>query len=98
MNNLFKDKYFLFSVSIAIIILLSSNFISDDENGIIGIAFDVKQGQNGYTFNLEDTDGKIIRCFTKEIPEENCLYKIKGDYSEDNTILFISSISALNRS
>jgi len=98
MAEFFRDKYFLFSVSIAIIILFSSNFISSDNDGIVGFAFDVKEGQNGYIFNLEDTEGKTIRCFSKEIPYENHLYKIKGNYSDDNTILFISSISSLNRS
>ena len=94
----YKDKYFLFSLMVSVIILMSSNLGNDNHEGTIGIAFDVNESKNGYVFELEDTDGKIIHCFSKEKPLENHLYIIKGSYSDDNMILFISSISALKES
>ena len=96
MTGFFRDRYFLFSIVVAVIIMVSFSINPNEDNGIVGIAFDVKEGQNGYTFTLEDTNGNSIRCFTKDVPYENHLYKIKGTFSDDNTILFISSISPLN--
>lgn len=98
MTRFYKDKYFLFSLMVSVIILMSSNIGNDGREGIIGIAFDVDESKNGFVFDLEDTDGKIIHCFSKEKPSENNLYKIKGNYSDDNMILFVSSISAIRDS
>ena len=85
-------------VSVSLILLLTV-FISTDEPGdntIIGIASDIKATQSGYTFTIEDIDGVAIRCFTTDKPSKNKVYCIKGTFSDNNSMLFVSSIHPIN--
>ncbi|MCL2296306.1 MAG: hypothetical protein FWC29_04405 [Methanomassiliicoccaceae archaeon] len=93
------DRYSLLCFSISFIILLTL-FISADEpedKEIIGVAYDIRTTQNGYTFTIEDTNGEAIRCFTKTKLSECNIYSVKGTYSEDGSMLFVSSIRAVGQ-
>jgi len=94
------DRYSLLCFSVAAIILLAV-FINTEEpaeeNGIIGIAYDVKQTQNGFTFFIEDVDGGKIKCFVRSEPAEMQIYEIKGTFSEDGSIMFVSSMNPISK-
>ena len=92
------DRYSLLCISISLIILLTV-FISADEpqdRDIIGMAYDIKTTQSGYTFSFDDADGGTSRCFFRTEPLEYCIYMIKGKFSDDGSMLFVSSMQAIN--
>lgn len=61
---------------------------------IVGAVFDVKESSKGYTFKIQDSSGKVMKCFyQKEIAKGT--YCIKGRYSEDKTIFFVSAAHLL---
>jgi len=79
-------------------IILLTVFVntSEPEDGdIVGMAFNVKTTQNGYTFSLEDTGGRIIRCFVKAEPSEYNIYAIKGAFSDDGSMYFVRSMQQI---
>jgi len=63
---------------------------------MIGLANDVKTTQNGYTFMIEDIDGKTTKCFNTAKPSENEIYLIKGTYSDDSSMFFVRSMQPIN--
>jgi len=67
-----------------------------EDNEIIGIAYDVKQTQSGYTFSLDDTDGSTMRCFARTEPVEFEVYIIRGELSDDGGIFFVDTIRAVS--
>ena len=76
-------------------ILLLTVFINVNEpedREITGISYDIKTTQSGYTFSLEDTNGKSVRCFFKTEPSELNVYSVKGTFSDDGSMLFVSSM------
>ena len=80
-------------------ILLLTVFVDTDEpedSMILGLAVDIRSAQNGYIFTIEDTDGEMIKCFTSFEPSKNEVYSIKGTYSEDGSMFFVSSIQPVN--
>jgi len=89
------DRYSLLCFSVAAMILLAA-FVNTDEpaeeRGVVGIAYDVKTTQNGYTFFIEDVDGGKMKCFVRSLPIEREIYEIKGTLSEDGSIMFVSSM------
>jgi len=92
------DRYSLLCFSVAAIIMLAVFMNSEEpaeDKGMIGIAFDIKTTQNGYTFFLEDSDGGKIKCFVRSEPVEKEIYEIKGTFSEDGSILFVSSMKII---
>ena len=92
------DRYSLLCFSVSIIILMTVFIEADEPNkdeGIIGIAHDVKATLNGYTFYLEDSDGGEIRCFVRSEPTEFEIYEVKGSISDDGSMLFVSSMRCL---
>ena len=94
--SVFKDKYFIISVSAVLIFTLfwtMDNETVDDD--IKGIVFDIKESKNGFTFYLETTEGKCERCFYREKPEDLKTYSVKGNFSDDNTIFFIEKMTLL---
>lgn len=95
MPGILKDKYFLFCLLVSVIVIVSVNLNGSVEEGYVGIVTDVNESANGFVFILNDTDGNRIKCFCREEPETDAVYLIKGDFSDDNTILFISSMSVL---
>ena len=90
------DRYSLLCISVALIITLTIFITADDphDNGFVGTAYDIKTTQNGFTFSLEDTGGEIMKCFARTAPAEFEIYKIKGSFSDDGSMLFVSSMQA----
>jgi hypothetical protein len=94
--SIFRDKYFLISLSAIIIFTLF--WTMDDniaEDNIKGVVFDIKESKNGFVFYLETSDGKCEKCFFKDRPENLKTYSVKGIYSEDESIFFIEKMILL---
>lgn len=92
--NIFKDRYFLFCVSVALVIMISSVVMeSETPEDIIGIVYDVNETAKGYVFSIEDSEGNVMRCFSYEMPEEFSVCEVNGSFSDDENIFFISNIS-----
>ncbi|MDR0508659.1 MAG: hypothetical protein LBG63_02370 [Candidatus Methanoplasma sp.] len=93
------DHYSLLCFSIAFIILLTV-FISAEEpedKEIIGVVYDIRTTQNGYTFSIEDTNGETIRCFFRNELSEYGIYSIEGTFSEDRSMLFVNSVRTVGQ-
>ncbi|MDR0309230.1 MAG: hypothetical protein LBH88_00510 [Candidatus Methanoplasma sp.] len=61
----------------------------------IGMVYNIKETQNGYTFSFDDTDGNVSRCFHYNEPIEFEVYSIKGTMSNDGNIMFVSSMDVI---
>lgn len=88
------DRYSLLCVSVALIVLVTV-FVNQEEpqnDDIIGIVHEIKETQNGYTFVLDDSNGKHMKCFSRVRPDDHSVCVIKGTLSEDRTIFFVSSL------
>ena len=66
--------------------------LGGDSNGsMVGFASDVQPSSNGFTFNFEDSDDNVFRCFSSSnIREGVC--KIKGSFSSNGSMFFVESI------
>lgn len=95
--SILRDRYFLLCAAAAFILISSSFFwdSGDDNSGEAGIVRDVRESENGYVFSLEDCGGEEICCFSKTEPEEGGAYSVKGSWSDDGTMLFVSSMEPL---
>lgn len=94
--SIFKDKYFILSVSAILIFTLFWTMDDDiEERDLKGIVFDVRESRNGFTFSVETPDGEIRKCFFRECPEIFKPYLIKGNLSDDGTILFVEKMIIL---
>jgi hypothetical protein len=91
------DRYSLLCVSIALIIMVTIMINQEEPQNEdrIGIAHDIRQTQNGYTFTLDDDCGGAMKCFTRTEPCEHAVYVVKGSFSEDGSIFFISSLNKI---
>ena len=89
-------------ISISFIIVMTFLVVSDDvdilenENNI-GIVYDVKKTEKGYSFSFEDVNGIMIRCFSYDEPFHNGLYDIKGEFSTDGKMFFVNRMEYLDR-
>ncbi|MDR1690245.1 MAG: hypothetical protein LBR42_00185 [Candidatus Methanoplasma sp.] len=92
------DRYSLLCISVSLMIMMTILMSSDDlsdEEGILGIAYDVRETQNGYTFHFDDAAGDTKRCFSRVEPNEYDVYLIEGIMSEDGGMFFISSLELI---
>jgi len=91
------DKYSLVAVSTILVIALFLTFSSvqaeEEEFDYSGMVTDINKSPKGYTFNLNADDG-TIRCYSENKPNES-FYKIKGEFSEDGNIFFVSSMTQI---
>ncbi len=92
------DKYSILGLSVVVIIGLFLVFSDDDmmEYDYSGIVSDIEQSRNGYTFSIQIHDGTVIRCYYSEIPIELGYYSVKGNFSDDGTIFFVSAIRTMD--
>jgi hypothetical protein len=94
------DRYSLFCISVSLIILIAALTNAEEpapepeDEPIIGIVFDIKSSQSGFTFTIEDTKGIKTRCFARAEPAEFGVYAVKGDFSDDGSMLFVSDMEA----
>ncbi len=61
-----------------------------------GIASDVKETSNGFTFDLNTVDGPV-RCFFIERPDDLGYYGVKGSFSSDGSMYFVDFLIRLER-
>ncbi|MCL2032220.1 MAG: hypothetical protein FWH45_00065 [Methanomassiliicoccaceae archaeon] len=88
------DRYSLLCISVSFIIL-AAVFVDrgePEDNSIVGIAYEIKETQNGFTFFLEDSRGGKMKCFSRTEPTEYFVYSIKGTASDDGSIFFVNSM------
>ena len=86
------NRYTILSlVLIASVILLVSFTPEDDTVEITGYADDMREGQNGITFSIMDSDGNETRAFYRETVDDS-LHIFKGTYSADGKMLFVNEI------
>lgn len=84
------------------VVLVAMTFVLFSEDGPIyepdytGIVTDVRESSSGFTFDLSTYDGDI-RCFFEERPNELGYYGVSGTFSDDGSILFVSSMISLDR-
>ena len=81
--------------------MLLTVFISPEEpeedDMMIGIVFDIKQSQNGFTFTFEDSEGRTARCFFRVEPAAFAVYEITGAFSDDGSMLFVDSMKIVQQ-
>lgn len=88
----------MFCIAVSLVILVTVVFSDDDTENeeTVGVVFDIKETKNGYTFIFEDHDSKRTKCFFRTMPKEGVVYVMNGTMSDDNTILFVSSMTSLH--
>lgn len=97
MPGILRDKYFIISASLALVLVLAWS-VSDEEkendggHRALGIAFDIKETENGFVFSAEMSDGSSYRCFYKDRPDELGIYFFYGDFSEDSGLIFLKKM------
>ncbi|HKM08932.1 MAG TPA: hypothetical protein VJX93_00350 [Candidatus Methanomethylophilaceae archaeon] len=95
--SIFKDKYFIISISAVLIFTLLWTFDEDIEKSddILGIVYDVNESKNGFVFNFDLTNGKTQKCFFIEEPVEFGMYFVSGNFSDDGNIFFIEKMKSM---
>ncbi|MDY0293040.1 MAG: hypothetical protein RBQ77_00505 [Candidatus Methanomethylophilaceae archaeon] len=87
------DRFFLFSLAVFAVLVLLSLLPFDVSNQgtseITGIAKDPHSSSSGFVFTLEDTEGRIIRCFSYTEPTCPLLYTMHGGFSSDGNMFFV---------
>jgi hypothetical protein len=93
------DRYSLLCISVSAMILIAA-FVNEEEPGkedkdMVGVVYDIKTTQSGYSFSFEDAQGDKMRCFARTMPAEFETYAIKGSFSDDGSMFFISSMQTV---
>ncbi len=98
MVRILKDKYFLLCLAVAFIILSSSLFSDGggSSDRTVGVVYDIRETENGFVFDLYDSDGKTMKCFSRNGPEEGGVYEVGGTESDDGTMFFTNSMVKLS--
>ncbi|MDR2846494.1 MAG: hypothetical protein LBV63_04340 [Candidatus Methanoplasma sp.] len=97
------DKYAYLCVAVVLIILSASLFQPDaegsvaEDDGMLGIAYDVRTSPKGYMFSFEDNKGETIRCFSYDEPMNDTIYIIKGNASDDGGMFFVKDMQRSGR-
>jgi hypothetical protein len=75
-------------------------FVNQEEpqnDDVIGIIYEIKQTQNGFTFTLDESNGEKMKCFTRVEPAEYSICTVKGSLSDDRSIFFVSSMQPISQ-
>ncbi len=91
-------SYILLGVSVVVILSLFVTFSEDDEESYdyTGIVYDVSSTSSGFRFFIQTGSGESFRCFSYNEPTEIGYYGIRGSFSEDGSMFFISSMHCLD--
>jgi hypothetical protein len=76
-------------------IVLITVFVNQEEpqnEDRIGVVYDLKRTQSGFTFMFDESDGEKVKCFSRTEPSELSVYVVRGSLSEDGSIFFVSSM------
>lgn len=92
-----NDKFLLLCIIASIILVTFSFSYSESDNFenedyLIGVSNNVMKKSTGYVFDIVSIDNDVVHCFSKNKIEKNCIYKVKGNYSSDNSMFFISEL------
>ncbi len=77
------------AVSALFLVFIDNPMMDFDQRGIV---HDVKRTSNGYTFQMDCSDGTFMKCFSKESVSDLGHYGVSGSFSDDGSIFFVSSI------
>lgn len=94
------NKYFVLGASVILIttFMLQYSESTGEKIDYIGIIYDIHgTSSGGFSFQLQDVDGNVMRCFSYECPVEKGLYGVCGSKSSDGNMLFISSMVYFDR-
>lgn len=91
-------KYMIAGIAVVLVVSLFVVFSDDDavDPDMSGIVTDIRQSGGGCTFTL-NTDGSAVRCYCTEVPLVLGHYGVKGSFSDDGTIFFVSLLIAYDR-
>lgn len=95
--NPLKDKYILLAIAVMLVIglvCLTETGSLENDDAITGIVSNVKETDNGNTFFLTDTSGKIMKCYSSNVVNDGDVCSVKGTMSDDGNIFFISELTA----
>lgn len=88
------------TLGLAIVAVTGVFVVFSDENMVdydfTGIACDVRDGRNGCTFDLQTSKDGTFRCFYGGSVSDLGYYAVSGEFSDDGSIFFISSIHSLD--
>ena len=92
------NRYVILAVAVvavvAVFIVFSGNpLLEFDQRGIVHV---VKRTSNGYTFQMDCSDGSFMKCFSRESVVDLGHYGISGSFSQDGSIFFASSVVLLD--
>lgn len=92
------DRYGMLCIAVSLVLFANIVLFDGDveSNEKIGVINDIKKTQNGFSFTFEDSEGSIIKCFYDDEPIDNGIYAIEGRMSENEKILFLSSMTLLS--
>lgn len=93
------NRYHVIGLSVVIVIGIFMVFSDEDmvDHDYYGIAYDIGETENGFTFDLDISKGGTIRCFSRICPELYGHYGVVGSFSDDRTMFFVSSMTLLDR-
>ena len=88
------NRYIVLALAVvavaAMLLVFSGNPLMEFDQG--GIVHDVRKTSNGYTFQMDCSDGTSMRCFSKDQVVDLGHYGVSGLFSEDRSIFFVSTI------
>ena len=81
-------------VLVTVLFVTFSEDKEDDDYDLTGIAYDIRESSNGFTFYIDTIDSKI-RCFSRTVPVDLGYYGLKGSFSDDGSIFFVEALTSL---
>jgi len=91
-----NDKYILTSVAIILVltaVCVTSGTSEPGSEDLTGIVTDVQKSNNGNVFHIVDSDGTTTKCFTSLEISVGDVCTVRGSYSDDGAILFVSKLT-----
>ena len=91
-----NDKYILTSVAIILVLAalcLTAGGSEDTSDNVTGIVTSVQESSNGKVFYITDSDGETTKCFTSSDISVGDLCTVRGSFSDDGAILFVSKLT-----
>jgi hypothetical protein len=94
--GILRDRYFIISISLLSVFMIAWS-VSDartegESDRVLGIAFDVRETENGFVFSVETSDGSLFKCFYEKCPDDLGVYFFYGDFSKDNELIFLKNM------
>lgn len=97
--SVFHEKYFLLCLIVSFVLFSFAFNYSDVNNNqteYCGIISEINQTNNGFVCSFIDENNNNMSIFTKNKPSLYDCYILTGNYSEDNSIFFVLSMSLVD--